>query len=822
MNGLIRSLFVVCFALLLVACDSVPLEQAVVAENANLRNYSGPEPATTDVQSFKTSLWDNLVGKCGNCHGSNGQSPSFVRNDDINLAYSDAIGVVNLGTPGDSRLVSKVAAGHNCWEASNNACAVIMTAYISNWVGGSSDSAGKQIELVAPQTKDAGDSKTFPANSALFASTVYPLLTQYCADCHAESAQIPQAPYFSSSDVDAAYDALKNSHKLDLDTTANSRLVVRLRNEFHNCWDDCPTNATELEQAIINFANGIALTQIDPQLVLSKALTLADGNVASGGSRHEENVIALYDFKQGSGSTIYDVSGISPSLHLQLSGTEDVDYKWVGGWGVEFLSSKAQGTTSDSEKLSDFIKASGEYSIEAWVVPANVNQEGPARIISYSAGVDDRNFTLGQTLYSYDFLNRSSTTDANGEPALTTADADEDLQATEQHVVVTYDPVNGRSIFVNGVFTDDLDNQQPGNLNDWDETFAFVLGNEVTNNRSWQGKLRMVAIHNRALNLSQIQKNFKAGVGEKFFLLFSVADIVDVPESFVLFEVSQFDSYSYLFSQPMFISLDLDAEPANFGIAGLRIGINGKESAVGQAYANLNTTISSGSFVKSEQFNAKAQLLSELGTIIPLEKGVDADEFFLSFETLADQSNVYVETQPLTPASSASIVPKADIGLRVFAEINATMSELTGVATTQADVQTTYETVKQQLPTLESIDGFLSAHQVAVSQLAIEYCNALVNDATLRASYFPGFNFGAAANTAFDATGRGQIITPLLNNIAGIGLGSQPLVADMTTELDALITKLTACGGGCAADRTEVVVKASCAAMLGSAVMLIQ
>ena len=35
-----------------------------------------------------------------------------------------------------------------------------------------------------------------------------------------------------------------------------------------------------------------------------------------------------------------------------------------------------------------------------------------------------------------------------------TADADEDLQATLQHVVATYDPVNGRRIYVNGVFAD--------------------------------------------------------------------------------------------------------------------------------------------------------------------------------------------------------------------------------------------------------------------------------------------------------------------------------------------------------------------------------
>lgn len=809
-------------ALLLVACDNVPLEEDLVLSDRTTRNYTGPEPATADVQSFKTNVWDNLGDKCGNCHSTNGQTPTFARDDDINLAYSEAISVVDLSSPENSRLVTKVGGGHNCWEASNDACAAIMTAFIQNWVGGAGDNQGRQIELTAPLVRDAGDSKSYPGDSSLFATTVYPLLDDYCADCHAESAQIPQAPYFASSDVDAAYDAIKTSQKMNLDTPANSRLVIRLRSEFHNCWSDCQTDADAMQQAISDFTNGITATQIDPQLVLSKALTLTDGTIASGGSRHEENVIALYEFKEGSGNTIYDVSGITPSLHLQLAGTEDVDYKWVGGWGVEFISSKAQGTTSTSQKLSDFIKAAGEYSIEAWVVPGNVSQEGPARIISYSAGVNDRNFTLGQTLYNYDFLHRSSSTDANGEPALSTDDDDEDLQATEQHVVVTYDPVNGRGIYVNGVFTDDLDSVEPGNLGDWNETFAFVLGNEVTNDRPWKGKLRLVAIHNRALTLSQIQKNFEAGVGEKFFLLFGVEEIVGVPQSYIMFEVSQFDSYSYLFNSPTFIGLDLVAEPESFAIQGMRIGINGQESAVGQAYTNLNTTVTAASFSQSDQFNAKAQVLSELGTIIPLEKGPEADEFFLTFEVLADQTNVYVESQPLQSAPAASTEAKSDIGLRVFAEINATMSEVTGVATTQTDVQNTYETIKQQMPIVESIDGFLSAHQVAISQLAIEYCNALVNDTTLRSSYFSGFDFSKPANTAFDAAGKGQIITPLLSNIAGTGLASQPLDADMTTELESLITKLTVCGGSCAADRTEVVVKASCAAMLGSAVMLIQ
>ncbi len=38
-------------------------------------------------------------------------------------------------------------------------------------------------------------------------------------------------------------------------------------------------------------------------------------------------------------------------------------------------------------------------------------------------------------------------------PAHCNAAADEDLQATLQHVVATYDPVDGRRIYVNGVLT---------------------------------------------------------------------------------------------------------------------------------------------------------------------------------------------------------------------------------------------------------------------------------------------------------------------------------------------------------------------------------
>ena len=546
--------------------------------------------------------------------------------------------------------------------------------------------------------------------------------------------------------------------------------------------------------------------------MVSKALTLYDGVVASGGNRYEANVVGMWEFKTGQGAVAYDTSGVEPALNLNLSG----DISWFGGWGIEIKGGKAQGSTASSKKLHDMIKATGEYSIEAWVVPANVAQED-ARIITYSAGDMARNFSLMQRLYTYEHYNRSSISDGNGDPRLATNAADEDLQASLQHVVATFDPVEGRKIYVNGAYTEDMDSAGGGTLNDWDDTFAFVVGNEASNDGQWQGIVRLVAIHNRTMTPAQVAQNFEAGVGEKFLLLFYVGHVVNVPESYIMFEVSQYDNYSYLFNKPVFISLDPNASPDGIPVQGMLLGINGGEAQVGQVYGNMDVTISAASYTET------GQALSQLGTIVGLQKGPDQDEFFLSFEQLGAFSNVRIEALPLAPAPPPNGDPEPAIGIRTFDEINATIAAITTVSMQQSDVKQTFEIVKQQLPVVENIETFSSAHQVGIAQLAIEYCNALVDDNALRAAYFPGFNFGAAANVAFNgAAQRDLVLNPLITRTLNTNVGSQPDPADTRVHLDSLIDTLTSCGGGCPAGRTATVVKAVCAAAVGSAPMLVQ
>ena len=119
----------------------------------------------------------------------------------------------------------------------------------------------------------------------------------------------------------------------------------------------------------------------------------------------------MYEFKTGQTAavdhgvcaTAYDTSGVEPAMDLTLSGS----VQWFGGWGLNFSGGKAQASTATSAKLHDLINATGEYSIEAWVAPGNVVQED-TRIVSYSAGTTARNFDLGQTMYNYDFFNRTA------------------------------------------------------------------------------------------------------------------------------------------------------------------------------------------------------------------------------------------------------------------------------------------------------------------------------------------------------------------------------------------------------------------------------
>lgn len=792
--------------------------------------YNGPDPSTDDVLNFKLNFWDNLAQteRCGQCHdGSDASAPAFVRMDDINAAYTIANDYVDLSAPVLSAMVTQFSGdGHFCWRGEQSVCADTITNFIENWASASGAEANEVI-LTAPPEITVEDSKSFPLDSTDFETTIYPILSNplYCARCHSEDSDTQQQPYLGSSDVDVSYQAARS--RINLVTPSLSRLVGRLRNDSHNCWSSCPANADEMEQAITAFSGGIPETVVNPELVVSRALTLQNGIVASSGGRFESNVIALYEFKTGTGFTAFDTSGIDPAADFRLDVDPSSDIQWLGSFGLRINNGRAQVPTSGSVKLNNMIRSTGEFSIEAWVVPDNVAQDGPARIVTYSGGGENgqRNFTLGQTTYDYDFWTRTSLADPGTVTELSTPSADEVLQATLQHVVVNFGPIDGRSIYVNGERVAQ-NTAQPGNLNDWDPTFAFAIGAEVDGDNQWQGALRFLAIHNRNLSEEEIVQNFDVGVGQKYFMLFGISHLVDIPQAYVVFEVQQFDDYAYLFNRPFFTSLDSSYTGAgDLVMRGMRVGLNGQEVGSGQAYANIDVTINGTNYTPGQGTE-----LSALGALVPIDLNTEQDQFFLSFDYIDYSDDSLVEQvydRPAdpspTPPAPQPAGPQSDIGVRTFDEIYNTLSQMSTVPVDNPMVMTTFDSVRQALPVNESVEGFLSSHQSGVMQLSVSYCTELVDDPSLRASFFPGFNFAADSVTAFATdAGRDLIVLPLLDAILAHEMDINGTPTSLATVQDPTAVRDELRGLIGSMPETRIAVISTCSAALGSAVMMVQ
>src|SRR3974390_1513030 len=426
--------------------------------------YTGPPAATADVTAFQVNFWNNVrvSNRCGQCHNatSPAQMPNFARSDDVNLAYAQANTVVNLATPSTSLIVTKVSGGHNCWLADPGACGQILTTWITNWANAAGAGGTTTVQLQAPPDQTVGQSLNFPASFTDYQNTVYTLTSKYCVRCHSSTADpaTQQSPYFADPSLAVAYPAA--IPKIDFTGCSpmvsgngagacgtNSRFYQRLLIDNHNCWDNCANDAAQMLAQIQAFAAMLTPSNIDPTLVVSKALTLTQGTIASGASRYDADTIAKYEFQSIVNNVTLDTSGIDPAADLTISGNVTLS----GGWGIIVgAGGKAQATTQSSSKIYNMIQATGEFSVEAWVAPALVAAD-KSYMVSYSGGDTTRNFTLGQTNQDYDFMLRASTTALSGMPQLQTPNAAMVLQASLQHVVLTYDPVNGRQIYVNGV-----------------------------------------------------------------------------------------------------------------------------------------------------------------------------------------------------------------------------------------------------------------------------------------------------------------------------------------------------------------------------------
>jgi hypothetical protein len=246
---------------------------------------------------------------------------------------------------------------------------------------------------------------------------------------------------------------------------------------------------------------------------LSDGIEVADGydpadplDANQNGTRITEGLQALYTFDEGSGDTLYDVSGESPPLNLTIE--DPGRTSWLPAGGLAVNASTIIQSADAATKVIEACQATNEISIEAWITPANTTQSGPARIVTLSSNPSNRNFTLGQGGKIFDIRLRTTATDRNGRPSVSTPAGS--LTTGLTHVLYTRDAAGIARIYVNG--TEVSSRTIGGDLSNWKGTYEFGLANEMTLNRPWQGELYLVAIYDRALNPQEIDQNFQAGV----------------------------------------------------------------------------------------------------------------------------------------------------------------------------------------------------------------------------------------------------------------------------------------------------------------------
>jgi hypothetical protein len=192
------------------------------------------------------------------------------------------------------------------------------------------------------------------------------------------------------------------------------------------------------------------------------------------------------------------------------------------------------------------------------------------------------------------------------------------------------------------------------------------------------------------------------------------------------------------------------------------------------------------------------------------------------------------------PATPADLPAEADVGLRTFDEINATLARITGVPQTNTRIRATYDLVKQALPAIEKFGTFGPSQQTALAQLAMQYCNVMVDDNTLRPAFFGSLDGSGTGTAVFgsegspNTTNRNLLVNALINKAVGTGMDFELDATEIRGELEGiddpdptydttgLINRLVSGPTGASATGGRTVMKAACGAVLGSGATLIQ
>ncbi len=218
--------------------------------------------------------------------------------------------------------------------------------------------------------------------------------------------------------------------------------------------------------------------------------------------RAVDGLVGLWRFDE-SGNVIRDLSGYRVHDLITPTGAR-ID--WVPG-SVQVETGRFT-VDRPIDAITDAIEAANALTLEAWVTPIDDVQGGPARILTISEGVFDRNLTLGQDGTHWEGrIRRDGAT--NGNPFTDSADPSV-RPGMLQHIVLTRTPAGEQTLWVDEVMSGDPVSTTE-TLGNWDRTFRLYVANESTDDRQWAGGIHLIALYARALSAEEIARHQRIG-----------------------------------------------------------------------------------------------------------------------------------------------------------------------------------------------------------------------------------------------------------------------------------------------------------------------
>jgi len=98
--------------------------------------------------------------------------------------------------------------------------------------------------------------------TSTFESTLYPLLKTQCGNCHGETRGI--IPQFANSNLSFSLGDVETFSLVNFDLPDSSKIVLKLKNQLHNCWSNCDSDSNSIAQEIINWRD--AYVQSSPAI----------------------------------------------------------------------------------------------------------------------------------------------------------------------------------------------------------------------------------------------------------------------------------------------------------------------------------------------------------------------------------------------------------------------------------------------------------------------------------------------------------------------------------------------------------------------------